>query len=1414
MRSLLLCSAVLGCVALLSASFASSQSYVPSPPAWTAAQCPSGQSFITWGNSDASNKTAFPTNVQGTSLGTYWNPYYQYTYTTPFTNTAFGATLYQLRMSLLDNSGLPGPVYLRLGIYLFQEAEVRTMGFNEAALLGQTDEITLYPSKDQVLYANLQTPVVLESEGDYGIGIYASNPIYIAEGPRMSGFSAEGQYMFMTEFYNDYSMPQALLLYPGDKSHPVAATGCLDNNAFNRPNQTVYAFCALIETYRREPANNTQQYVTSLTNVTRYTGVIAIDNTQPNRTAYGVGYPIVYMEGDVQTTTNAGSMYYPPLGIHAQPFTYRLAHPDFPQADDLLYPAYNGSKQIPLDAQGIVITTPRNQTRIYMTNASIDSTVTTQGQFGVVTQTYFSSFEIYPKEDLDSVITGCNVPIGFTYTPDSFSCPAGAAPVSFGDVNLLDLDPLEEDEIYDYLPPNLISFRFFTVWTPGTTAYQLSYFSYSNPEAIVHMRMALFRTNTTYTDSFSALPEYELLEMTAEVELVNVDDTLVVSNLANPVPLTQGNTYAIGVWADALVYGPEARWGVDASGLPLAYSIIDVDGSFPNTVFALGGQTGTQPMGVNACAANQQLVSFTFCATFAQYILVLGQWFLQKRYYSGTVWGLSTPYTNAWGVYHILTAGNGTFVETMVAVPPPPSPHYSAAPFAELKQQRAAYLNGTWNLNNFQVQSQDYFYVNNVQQPGLMLDSNGLQIIVNIANDFDNVVYAVILSAQRPRGGPTWFYQEAVEYDYYDSYTPLPNSAAVFKWTRSTDPAAAPSCPIDYTPWNLITPPSAGLVVACTGLGQMQSTYGDNRVLDYANDQEGNMIQAGVVYTMNFTATAGTLLTQVSLDLLNNTAILDWFVLYVGVYAASNGSLITATSPIFFLEVLDQMVVAYLDPPVYIAQDGLYIVGVLSNTAISVATGTQQTPSMKANPVQGLPYTFKADSVALNIPLTAYGCVLASHTLCASFQYYQGDNYSPVTYNFLYQALIKLGPGGGDNANGHWVPALFGVGHLSVSARIARFPNNWRTGFTDIILSNPGNATSNYIYTSGNGGVPLDTIGLSFLTSDDFGYSLTLAYNASTGAYFDSTNAQLGAELLQLLQLQPLDLSVGVPQCSFLDLPTLILPNTTLVNTTSAVCTAYGADSVPVLWGDDVNADFFYNNEGLFHNVFYLITLTPFPTGPQYSTVTQLALALLQNGNVFAHIRMALYDSNDTFIMATNEVTVDNPRDEILFFTLTQPVLLQPATTYYIAYWTDVSLYTAAGQTYDALCYYGLNYGYDQGGWPVTVGTFEAEMYNCNPLPVAALGCTSAGSPPPVQPACPPQKEESDSGLSLATVVALVLIVALVTVGATLLASRLYAQGKCSRNGQGADDDGDSSSATLRGSETGSTGGSKYSAMD
>ena len=351
------------------------------------------------------------------------------------------------------------------------------------------------------------------------------------------------------------------------------------------------------------------------------------------------------------------------------------------------------------------------------------------------------------------------------------------------------------------------------------------------------------------------------------------------------------------------------------------------------------------------------------------------------------------------------------------------------------------------------------------------------------------------------------------------------------------------------------------------------------------------------------------------------------------------------------------------------------------------------------------------------------------------------------------------------NPKGMIQPALYGVGHLMVFARIARYAFNFRLSFDDILLSNPGNQSFNYFYTQRADGASLDEVGISFLTDDDYGYPLTIIYNETTQLYHDSTNAQLGDEILTSWTLKPVDFTVGVPQCSFLDLDMVVQPQSALSNASALSCPT-GAQALA--WGDVVSDDYFYYQEAVWSNQFNIITLSPFNTGMQNSSVSTVAIALRQNGNVFAHIRMAIYSMEDSILAETNEVTVDNPQDTVLYLQLNQSVLLRAATDLLhrtvdgrlavrehaaphapaaaarqsasdalLCRCSAFLRYTAAGAYATALCYYGLQYGYDLQPWPSSIGSKEAEYTLCKPLPVAAYGCQVAVGPPLPPPECP-----------------------------------------------------------------------------
>ena len=131
--------AVLAAVVLYCCTVAvHSQPYLPEPVPFGG--CPPGQRLLTLGTTDTSNQTMFPYQ------GDIFTDVYGYVSVTPITlhdQAAFGVKLYQMALALDDNRFLQQPAHLRLGIYLYQEAEKNVMGFDFAALIAQTDFITV-----------------------------------------------------------------------------------------------------------------------------------------------------------------------------------------------------------------------------------------------------------------------------------------------------------------------------------------------------------------------------------------------------------------------------------------------------------------------------------------------------------------------------------------------------------------------------------------------------------------------------------------------------------------------------------------------------------------------------------------------------------------------------------------------------------------------------------------------------------------------------------------------------------------------------------------------------------------------------------------------------------------------------------------------------------------------------------------------------------------------------------------------------------------------------------------------------------------------------------------------------------------------------------------------------------------------
>ena len=576
-----------------------------------------------------------------------------------------------------------------------------------------------------------------------------------------------------------------------------------------------------------------------------------------------------------------------------------------------------------------------------------------------------------------------------------------------------------------------------------------------------------------------------------------------------------------------MVLGPSAYWGYDAPAQYIPFGMIDAQGSFPPVVNALGGYSGIQPVAAASCAAGQSTLNFSFCAQFATYQTWDNVEYTWTRLFTGTLTVLSTPYTNAWGTYHIVVGGSGFYVSngTEISVATPPQ-----LPFDSSYSWSTT---GTWNLNSFQQPTNNFLYSStNGGKP--LVDDSGVQLIVH--DEWDNV-FAVVISAFLANGSPTWRYVYSTEQDYDNTYYQSPSSAAQFQVTAGQSP---PTCPIAVIPLNYIVPAFVQEQTTCTGLAQVVSTYGDNNVFDYVHDQEGNALQPNTVYTVPFSALQGSTVQQMSFDVLNNADISQVITVQLGVYSSS-GALLSGVVSINLTQVIDQQLFVDLPSPIVIPATGGYYLALIASQALRMATSSYPSPSMSYTG-KGLPSTFTASASAFTIPLAAHGCVTATHSMCASFQYFVGGGYSPLFTAYVYQALLFLDSSTRlTSASGTANPVVYAVGHMSVFVRPVYEGLSYLTSFSTFSLSPLQSGQTNFsVYSQSTSGATLDRRGLSF--ANGLGYNFSLFYDPSLAAYADSTNVQLGSQLLSRLTIQPMDLSKGVPSCSLVHLPQTVSP--------------------------------------------------------------------------------------------------------------------------------------------------------------------------------------------------------------------------------------------------------------------------------
>ena len=83
------------------------------------------------------------------------------------------------------------------------------------------------------------------------------------------------------------------------------------------------------------------------------------------------------------------------------------------------------------------------------------------------------------------------------------------------------------------------------------------------------------------------------------------------------------------------------------------------------------------------------------------------------------------------------------------------------------------------------------------------------------------------------------------------------------------------------------------------------------------------------------------------------------------------------------------------------------------------------------------------------------------------------------------QGLLLLSPFSSTNSYGTYSPVRYGVGHLSLFARIAKYPTQYHLGVVELQMTNTSSGRD-IVYTSSVNSQPLDGSGLTFIPYEFF----------------------------------------------------------------------------------------------------------------------------------------------------------------------------------------------------------------------------------------------------------------------------------------------------------------------------------------
>ena len=583
-------------------------------------------------------------------------------YLSLYNNSAYGAQLNQLTLQLADNSNLRTVVHLRMGVYSAQTAVVvgdyGSSLQTAFTLVAQTDEITLFPSAAQTLYANLQSPAALVLPGQYALAVSADAAFSVYGGGSSESYALYSQYYT----YIDVALP-AMLTRSASLFGPVApfasqtaqaAVGCRDPAVTGSASSRYYGFCAVVEQYAVSTSSTdfTQAAVTS---TYAFSGLLTA-SASATSTSFGSGLQVQSVVGALTLTSSSTFFDYPTLSTQQLQFTQLVGSNKVKGVapSNLVYPA--GSSAL-LDSNGLALSvTCVDQCLTSALELVLQWNPTTR-QYQITNSTtsipnsavFVSNVTLTPLTSASHSTEGdCTVALPQVYAaPAVPACPAGSLAISLGDnsADLTGVDALEYD--YATVYGNTLYFYPFAVPANGTVINSLSTFLLPNPNTVVHVRLGLY----ALVGSIYA-PSWTLLGQAAEQVLANPANAAVTAPLPTAVTVNVG-TYAVGVLFDVPVFAYWDLWEGSPSLTQqyLAYRAIT---ALPASSTSLSVAYFMPSAAASGCIPGvNSTVAFFFCAAFSTGATT-------SDVFSGVVQALPTQSKNAFGTYWTIVGVNGS----------------------------------------------------------------------------------------------------------------------------------------------------------------------------------------------------------------------------------------------------------------------------------------------------------------------------------------------------------------------------------------------------------------------------------------------------------------------------------------------------------------------------------------------------------------------------------------------------------------------------------------------------------------------------------------------------------------------------------------------------------------------------------